>query len=60
METSILLNARSGPPHPTWLQIGAPDRALLQVEATGRCNCDRWGHPCPGCVQPNVQPEEMN
>jgi hypothetical protein len=20
------------------------------------CNCDRWGHPCPGCVNRNIVP----
>ena len=19
------------------------------------CNCDRWGHPCPKCVEPKIQ-----
>ena len=19
------------------------------------CNCDRWGHPCPNCVEPKIQ-----
>jgi hypothetical protein len=21
------------------------------------CNCDRWGHPCPGCDERDVQPK---
>ena len=25
--------------------------------AVAGCNCDRWGHPCPGCVEPIVQPK---
>jgi hypothetical protein len=20
------------------------------------CNCDRWGHPCPSCTEPKIQP----
>lgn len=20
------------------------------------CNCDRWGHPCPGRAEPKIQP----
>jgi len=20
------------------------------AEAHAGCNCDRWGHPCPGCI----------
>ena len=21
------------------------------------CNCDRWGHPCPSCVEPKSHPQ---
>ncbi len=59
MNTNILLNARTGLDNPTWLQ-NAPNRLLLQVEETGGCNCDRWGHPCPGCVECNAEPEEIS
>jgi len=24
--------------------------AVRDSEAHAGCNCDRWGHPCPGCV----------
>jgi len=24
-------------------------------EGTHGCNCDRWGHPSPDCVEHNVQ-----
>jgi hypothetical protein len=59
MKTGILLNARIRPGNPTWLQH-APNRLLLQVQKTGGCNCDRWGHPCPGCVECTIQPEEVS
>ncbi len=59
MKTSILLDERTRPANPTWLQ-NAPNRLLLQVEETGGCNCDRWGHPCPGCVECNAEPEEIS
>jgi len=26
-------------------------------EAHAGCNCDRWGHPCPGCVGREIVPE---
>ena len=26
-------------------------------QAVAGCNCDRWGHPCPGCVERNRQPK---
>jgi hypothetical protein len=29
---------------------------LRETEAVAGCNCDRWGHPCPGCVGRIVQP----
>ena len=35
-------------------------RAALQfreTKAVAGCNCDRWGHPCPGCHEPKVQPD---
>ncbi len=28
-----------------------------EPEPTYGCNCDRWGHPCPGCVERNLQPK---
>jgi len=31
----------------------------LQVRTTEPhvgCNCDRWGHPCPGCVNHDIVP----
>jgi hypothetical protein len=31
--------------------------AVRESEARAGCNCDRWGHPCPGCVDRNVPPE---
>jgi hypothetical protein len=27
------------------------------TEAHG-CRCDRWGHPCPGCVNSPHEPEQ--
>jgi hypothetical protein len=35
----------------------APSKVTLrETEAVAGCNCDRWGHPCPGCVERNVDP----
>ena len=34
----------------TKIPVGKP-------EAIGGCNCDRWGHPCPGCDKQNGQSE---
>jgi hypothetical protein len=38
------------------LQNAAPGKVTLdEAEAVAGCNCDRWGHPCPRCV--NADPE---
>lgn len=29
---------------------------VRDTEAHVGCNCDRWGHPCPGCVNPDIVP----
>jgi hypothetical protein len=29
---------------------------VRDTEAHAGCNCDRWGHPCPGCVNPDIVP----
>jgi hypothetical protein len=29
----------------------------VELGANARsCNCDRWGHPCPSCVERKIQP----
>ena len=27
---------------------------VRDTEAHVGCNCDRWGHPCPGCVNADI------
>ena len=27
-----------------------------EIETVAACKCDRWGHPCPGCVEHIAQP----
>ena len=29
---------------------------VRDTEAHMGCNCDRWGHPCPGCVNSDIVP----
>jgi hypothetical protein len=57
MKTTLLLNdevigAKLLPQNPaaTKVPVGEP-------KAVAGCNCDRWGRPCPGCVEHNGQPE---
>jgi hypothetical protein len=51
MKITLLLhdNARR-PTH--LLQNAVRARAPLgEIKSVAGCNCDRWGHPCPGCVE---------
>jgi hypothetical protein len=34
--------------------ITAEDAVHSDTEAHG-CRCDRWGHPCPGCLERKLQ-----
>jgi len=31
--------------------------AVRETEVHAGCNCDRWGHPCPGCLDRKEQAE---
>jgi len=32
------------------------ESAVRDTEAHLGCNCDRWGHPCPGCTNRDFVP----
>jgi hypothetical protein len=34
--------------------VALDELVVRDTEAHAGCNCDRWGHPCPGCVNPDV------
>jgi hypothetical protein len=36
------------------ISITAEDKGDTQTGAHG-CRCDRWGHPCPGCLERKPQ-----
>jgi len=39
------------------LQNAVPASAPIgEIKTVAACNCDRWGHPCPGCVERIAQP----
>jgi hypothetical protein len=57
MKTTLLLNDETKPTQLA-LQDLAPTKFILrETEAVAGCNCDRWGHPCPGCDERKVQPK---
>ena len=40
-------------------EVTSGDVAVPESEARAGCNCDRWDHPCPGCLEHN-KPEEAD
>jgi hypothetical protein len=37
--------------------IACDELPVRNTEAHAGCNCDRWGHPCPGCVNRDIEPK---
>jgi hypothetical protein len=51
MKTILLLHDEARRPT-RLLQNADPTRVpIREIETVVSCNCDRWGHPCPGCVE---------
>jgi hypothetical protein len=55
MKTILLLHDEAT--QPTQLLQDTVSKKISFREAKANCNCDRWGHPCPGCVEHIVQPK---
>ena len=55
MKTILLLHDESGSPKPRLENVGGSKLRQRPSEGTPGCNCDRWGHPSPDCVEHNVQ-----
>jgi hypothetical protein len=57
MKTILLLHDEATRPLQL-LQNAMPAKVPLRdTKAVAGCDCDRWGHPCPGCVERIVQPK---
>ena len=56
MKTILLLHDEAKQPTKL-LQNALPAKFPgRETEAVAGCNCDRWGHPFPGCVERIAQP----
>jgi hypothetical protein len=55
MKTILLLHDEGGPPKPRLQSVAGSKVTQRPTERTPGCNCDRWGHPSPDCVEHNVQ-----
>ena len=57
MKTILLLHDEASRPTQL-LQDTVPTKVpFRETKAVANCNCDRWGHPCPGCAEHIVQPK---
>jgi hypothetical protein len=55
MKTILLLHDESGSPKPRLQNVAGSKVTQRPSEEMPGCNCDRWGHPSPDCVEHNVR-----
>ena len=51
MKTILLLHDETRRPTQLLRNALPAKVAIRETETVASCNCDRWGHPCPGCVE---------
>ncbi|HEU0207579.1 MAG TPA: hypothetical protein VFQ78_01240 [Candidatus Udaeobacter sp.] len=54
MKTILLLEDGKTRAELTLQNADYTTRFLPEPEGVAGCNCDRWGHPCSGCVNANA------
>jgi hypothetical protein len=54
MKTILLLHDEATQPRQLLRNALPAKVSVRETEAVAGCNCDRWGHPCPGCVHRSV------
>jgi hypothetical protein len=57
MNTIFLLNDETGSARPQLQDAPHGKATVRDTEAVAGCNCDRWGHPCLGCKEREMQPK---
>ena len=57
MNTILLLSDEARHSQPLLQDAVRTKVTLHNSGAHAGCNCDRWGHPCPDCVERNVRPK---
>ena len=57
MKTILLLTHEAETARLMLKNIAFDELPVRDAEAHAGCKCDRWGHPCPGCVNRDVVPE---
>lgn len=51
MKTILLLHDEARRPTHLLQNAVSARVPIREIETVASCNCDRWGHPCPGCVE---------
>jgi hypothetical protein len=57
MKTILLLSDETRHSQPLLQDAVRIEVTLGVFGARAGCNCDRWGHPCPDCVERNIKPK---
>ena len=55
MKTTLLLNDEPKTSRLMLKEVAFAELAARESEGRAGCNCDRWGHPCPGCVERKIR-----
>src|SRR5262249_867284 len=54
MKTTLLLSDETETTRLMLKDVRFDELPVRDTEAHMSCNCDRWGHPCPGCVNRDI------
>ena len=57
MKTTLLLTNEAETTRLMLKDVAFDELLIRDTEAHAGCNCDRWGHPCPGCVNRDIVPK---
>jgi len=58
MKTTLLLNDEPKTTRLPLKEVALAEPAARDGEGRAGCKCDRWGHPCSGCVERTIRTEE--
>lgn len=54
MKTTLLLTDEAQTSRLMLKDVAFDELRVRDTEPHPGCNCDRWGHPCPGCVDRDI------
>ena len=54
MKTTLFLSDEREAARRMSKEFASGELTVRENEAHAGCNCDRWGHPCPGCADHNI------